>query len=388
MMTDNDIELDSPLPPSRRIPNLDIEDSVDLVANTEILRAARGVDEGTCTFYDVTKANNLSVALRNAFAKVMLSEKEQKDGPNSKKLETTWNEMANVLETKAQATKRDRDKSGIAEIYHSLELWTKEKKGKLSRMYSALKSKESNEAGIVAYLERVDAFPISQNEHTLIYSVESSDALAIRLLGICGNFMEYCGVSWEDAAMRDKHVMECNLRPFACESPECDTILSVRYYKAHDKVCPYKRLTCDQGCGEIIQRQEMRKHMTTICSMKPISCPYKRLGCDAELVLGTLEDHLASRTDTHLWLAVLLLDKQDSYIQELQQKMDQLVTILDTTERELNSQHYNKVKAIEKYMASIKSQISSHNSETRKQVSAVKAEQDHIRTQYKIQARK
>ncbi|KNC84087.1 hypothetical protein SARC_03680 [Sphaeroforma arctica JP610] len=354
----------------------------DLEPVPAALSAVGGVDSGRCTFYDVTLAEKLAEYIRRSYAQVMLTFKEPKNRPQPETLEKTWKEMETMLMKTAEVAKPDRDKRGVVVIKRSLELWVSEKKGTLSRMFSAMKSKDSNESEIAAYQAKIDRLP--HTDHNSVYSEEASNALAIQLLDICGSYLEHCRVEWDDSDDMDKHISECSFRPFSCESPECGVMVSVKNYPDHDSVCPWKRLSCEQGCGLVLQRQEMKKHMTTVCPRKPISCPYKRLGCDAALVLETLEDHLSTATDTHLWLAVLLLDKQDTYIQSLQQKMDELMDIVESTEQDLKEQHSVKVRAIEKQMSSLKSSISSHSSTTKKEVARVKEEQDRIRTQYRV----
>ena len=77
----------------------------------------------------------------------------------------------------------------------------------------------------------------------------------------------------------DKHLEEdCPNRDYSCDHcGEKGTYASIA--NIHDQKCRKKPVPCPNGCGSIMERQHVSKHVTTECELTVIACKYKRLGC-------------------------------------------------------------------------------------------------------------
>eukprot|EP00854_Cymbomonas_tetramitiformis_P019120 gene19120-22861_t len=54
---------------------------------------------------------------------------------------------------------------------------------------------------------------------------------------------------------------ECVYRPLPCRHEGCLEIFSAMHVDAHDQICPYKLVACEQGCSIEVRRLEMKEHM-------------------------------------------------------------------------------------------------------------------------------
>lgn len=64
-----------------------------------------------------------------------------------------------------------------------------------------------------------------------------------------------------------------------CSNGDCSVIYSKKWFAEHDSVCPYKKVDCERRCGVLIERMNMEKHMTTTCSLMPVTCHFAEFGC-------------------------------------------------------------------------------------------------------------
>ena len=88
--------------------------------------------------------------------------------------------------------------------------------------------------------------------------------------------------------------------------------------QVHDGRCRKKLIPCPNAeCGDIIERQQVRKHVRTKCLYAVIPCKYKGFGCDTEL---KREDMAAHEQDSkiHLHMALDTVKSQQVAIDSLQ----------------------------------------------------------------------
>ena len=136
--------------------------------------------------------------------------------------------------------------------------------------------------------------------------------------------------------------------------------------QVHDGKCRKKIIPCpNAGCGDTMERQQVRKHVRTKCLYAVIPCKYKGLGCDTEL---KREDMAAHEQDDkfHLHMALETVNLQHGAIGKLQQTtnsqrdiialqqvaIDSLQATVKSTEDKVDSLHImlkNKASEIETF---------------------------------------
>ena len=80
-------------------------------------------------------------------------------------------------------------------------------------------------------------------------------------------------------------------------------------------------MPCKLGCKEDVPRCQMANHIAHACPLKPVTCPFAKLGCMTPLVAETLPRHLDEAMPSHLLLALDVITKQQTSIEQLTSKM-------------------------------------------------------------------
>ena len=107
--------------------------------------------------------------------------------------------------------------------------------------------------------------------------------------------------------------------------------------QVHDGKCRKKIIPCpNAGCGGIMERQQVRKHVRTKCVYAVIPCKYKDIGCDTEL---KREDMAAHEQDGKLLHKVLeTVHSQQSAIESLQATVKSLQATVKSLSTKLELQ--------------------------------------------------
>ena len=76
-----------------------------------------------------------------------------------------------------------------------------------------------------------------------------------------------------------KHVMyNCPNRNYNCG--HCGKKGTYASIQVHDETCEKKKVTCpEDDCGEKMQRQHIKKHVSTTCEHVTVPCKYAHIGC-------------------------------------------------------------------------------------------------------------
>ena len=90
----------------------------------------------------------------------------------------------------------------------------------------------------------------------------------------------------------------CPRRPVTCLHCKEDG----EYQKMTDKHprhCLFHPLSCPQGCGVTLVRQDIPTHLDS-CPLEIVSCPFSGVGCMPKVLRKDMSDHLTSAVVTHL----------------------------------------------------------------------------------------
>eukprot|EP00897_Mesotaenium_endlicherianum_P005593 jgi/Mesen1/5061/ME000252S04169 len=160
--------------------------------------------------------------------------------------------------------------------------------------------------------EHVDAL-IAEIERAGVWVKGRRDVLSQALIKRVDKLRSaHCGAIFEDDGELEEHMRGCQFRPQGCEHRGCAQIFSARRAAEHDARCPRKPLECEQGCEELVPREEMQGHCATVCPMRVVACPFQRLGCDEALKQGEVKEHCREAMDSHLLMVGQGLEAQQA----------------------------------------------------------------------------
>jgi len=116
----------------------------------------------------------------------------------------------------------------------------------------------------------------------------------------------------------------CALQPVACPN-SCGAVVSRYSLAAHDVVCQWKRVECArEGCGEVVARRDMDKHLASSCPLRPVKCPFASVGCMHTCEYRTVNNHLETCTQAHLLLSLDALQLQEQAFGQIREQQRQL----------------------------------------------------------------
>ena len=95
------------------------------------------------------------------------------------------------------------------------------------------------------------------------------------------------------------HISRCEYRDYICR--DCLTKMPFFQKRTHKNYCPKAKMICPQGCGEIIEREEISEHKKE-CMNSEISCPFKIFGCPDKFQRCVKDERLSKDTSKHLHL--------------------------------------------------------------------------------------
>lgn len=115
----------------------------------------------------------------------------------------------------------------------------------------------------------------------------------------------------------------CRFKPIACPHKGCTVRCSVKGIEAHDRVCPFKLITCEK-CLEKVPRGQWITHNTSVCPYRQASCAYGAVGCTSQLAHKELPGHAEEAAQTHMALMLQALLDQQELIRKLSARVEQL----------------------------------------------------------------
>ena len=113
---------------------------------------------------------------------------------------------------------------------------------------------------------------------------------------------------------------QCQKRPFSCEY--CNDYDS--YYEDvttnHWPVCECYSLECPQKCGQALQRQHLKNHISNDCPLFVIDCDFQQIGCEVRLPRKDMPAHLVDSVVCHQSLQVLKFKEVEGNVKRLEEE--------------------------------------------------------------------
>ena len=107
----------------------------------------------------------------------------------------------------------------------------------------------------------------------------------------CGQVKEPCKLGCQLSLPRIEHEIHvkehCEQRLVMCE--HCGEDFKSLYIQRHLDLCPIMELTCSLGCGKMICRENMERHIADDCGLMVTWC---NLGCGISFIRDELKSHL------------------------------------------------------------------------------------------------
>uniref|UniRef100_A0A0C9RPS4 TSA: Wollemia nobilis Ref_Wollemi_Transcript_4754_1939 transcribed RNA sequence n=1 Tax=Wollemia nobilis TaxID=56998 RepID=A0A0C9RPS4_9CONI len=180
---------------------------------------------------------------------------------------------------------------------------------------------------------RIEEF-VQELERTGLWIAGKREAVAKSLLKRADRSrMYHCDMRFEKSQELAEHKAKCPLRPIMCTNEGCAEVLSAIHFEEHDGTCPFKLLSCQQGCGATLSRKDMEGHCSTMCPNKVVPCPFNRVGCVVVLPQGSLEQHYSDFMAPHLLYVLQSLHKQESTVVNQAQRIHLLEKAMSIAQR-------------------------------------------------------
>ena len=121
------------------------------------------------------------------------------------------------------------------------------------------------------------------------------------VLGGCQNHLDTCGYVYETCKLRCGVVLQrnelkihmtdtCVQRLIQCE--HCEEYFKFCDMSAHLDVCPNMEVSCELKCGVVMCREVMTQHLEVDCPEKAIECPYAKYKCVGLIKRKDMSKHL------------------------------------------------------------------------------------------------
>ena len=112
----------------------------------------------------------------------------------------------------------------------------------------------------------------------------------------------YCSELYQRRSIKCHQIFKCLLRPFTCKM--CKEFKSTYddVVKNHATSCKCRPVKCPNRCGNTLQHQELKKHLSSVCPLSMVECEFSHAGCDAKMHRKDLPSHLSKSMVTHMSL--------------------------------------------------------------------------------------
>ena len=95
---------------------------------------------------------------------------------------------------------------------------------------------------------------------------------------------------------------ECPKRPFSCEYCKDYDSTFEDILTNHWQMCDYYPVSCIDGCGERVQRQNFENHIANECPFTVVDCDFQSIGCEVRLPRKDMPAHLVESVACHMSL--------------------------------------------------------------------------------------
>ena len=118
-----------------------------------------------------------------------------------------------------------------------------------------------------------------------------------------------------------EHMKKCEYYEIFCE--KCKLKINKNDEYEHKKVCLKEKISCPQGCGEMIERGDYNLHKQK-CIYSYIDCPFSIVGCSDKFQIKDKNIWLNKDIDMHLNLMKIRISNLENIIKDLKEENQML----------------------------------------------------------------
>ena len=117
------------------------------------------------------------------------------------------------------------------------------------------------------------------------------------------------------------HKEKCENRDYFCR----DCLHKMQFFekRVHKNYCPKAKILCPQGCGELIEREDIPEHKNE-CINSEMFCPFKVFGCRDKFKRSMRDERLIKDTNKHLNLTAKIVVELKNQIKKMEKTIEEL----------------------------------------------------------------
>ena len=195
-----------------------------------------------------------------------------------------------------------------------------------------------------------------------------------------------CGERVQKGSLEEHKSQRCPLRPFTCQY--CShTATNQEVTEEHWPVCEKYPLPCPKECGEVIERQHLKRHLEQTCPLDVIQCELSYAGCGAQLQRRLMSAHMEESMEAHLSLLSLVTQEVPKLQDTVQKQTDLIKQQGDQMKKmaHLMEQQGDQIKQqgdqIKQQGDQIKQQIKQQGDQVKQQGDQIKQQGDQMKQQ-------
>ena len=156
-----------------------------------------------------------------------------------------------------------------------------------------------------------------------------------------------CGISLQHQCLNKHITSECPCRTVSCQ--HCLASGEYRHIEGeHREHCTKFPISCPNKCEvDAIPREELQRHLDTICPLQVIQCEYYILGCSAKVIRRDLEKHMKEQMGNHLSMTTEQLAKVQTTLDKTVATLNETITKFQTRVTEVEAAAQNNIDKLE-----------------------------------------
>ena len=117
------------------------------------------------------------------------------------------------------------------------------------------------------------------------------------------------------------HKEKCENRDYFCR--DCLNKMQFFERRVHKNYCPKTKIFCPQGCGELIEREDIPEHKKE-CINSEMFCPFKVFGCRDKFKRSMRDERFIKDTNKHLNLTAKVVAELKNQIKKMEKTIEEL----------------------------------------------------------------
>ncbi|XP_030050508.1 TNF receptor-associated factor 5 isoform X1 [Microcaecilia unicolor] len=122
-------------------------------------------------------------------------------------------------------------------------------------------------------------------------------------------------------ALKDHLQYECKFREEMCQYCK-QSMMSINLKNHEENYCPDFPVPCPNHCSQILTRDEVEDHLSSVCTEAELECPFKDYGCLVKDKRGKIQEHENDSLRDHMLLVLDRNSRLEEQISDLYQNLE------------------------------------------------------------------